>query len=40
MPVPAIASHDRARVARIGTGAPLAADQAGGKGASLDRLTR
>ena len=40
MPVPAIASHDRARVARIGTGAPLAADRAGGKGASLDRLTR
>ena len=40
MPVPAIASRDRARVARIGTGAPLAAHQVGGKGASLDRLTR
>jgi pyruvate,water dikinase len=40
MPVPAIASTAHGRVVRIGTGAPLAADRAGGKGASLDRLTR
>ena len=40
MPIPATTSRPRARVVRIGAGWPIAADQAGGKGASLDRLTR
>ncbi len=39
MPIPAIAPRDP-RVVHIGIGPPLTADQAGGKGASLDRLTR
>jgi phosphoenolpyruvate synthase/pyruvate phosphate dikinase len=40
VPTPAIASRDHVRVARIGGGTPLGSDEAGGKGASLDRLTR
>ena len=40
MPTPAITSREQTHVVRVGAGSPLAADVAGGKGASLDRLTR
>jgi pyruvate,water dikinase len=40
MPIPAIHSRVQSLVLRVGAGSPLGADVAGGKGASLDRLTR
>ncbi|MEO5939776.1 MAG: PEP/pyruvate-binding domain-containing protein [Candidatus Limnocylindrales bacterium] len=40
MATPEIGSPTRARIVRVGAGATLGADVAGGKGASLDRLTR
>ena len=40
MPVSAVGSSSRVRIARVGAGAALTAAQVGGKGASLDRLTR
>lgn len=40
MPIQAIGSKSQSRIARVGAGEPLAAEEAGGKGASLDRLTR
>jgi pyruvate,water dikinase len=40
MPIPAIGSKSQPRIERVGAGEPLAAGEAGGKGASLDRLTR
>ena len=40
MPIPATHSRVQSLVLRVGAGPPLGSDVAGGKGASLDRLTR
>jgi rifampicin phosphotransferase len=40
MPIPAIGSSSQTRIARLGAGPELTAEQVGGKGASLDRLMR